>query len=372
MMESNIPLVDLAAQQREIADEVGPVLDEILERTAFVNGPQVDNFERNYASYIGVGHCIGVGNGTDALEMSLRAVGVRPGGEVVIPANTFIATAGAIARAGATPVLVDVDDDYLLIDPSKIEQAITERTQAIIPVHLFGQAAPVELVTEVLGGRDIAIVEDAAQAHGAQRHGARAGTLGLAAGTSFYPGKNLGAAGDAGAVLTSDGEVARKVRLMGNHGSERKYVHESVGFNSRLDTIHAAVLDAKLRRLENWNAARRAAAARYDELLSDVPGIRTPEVMPGNEHVWHLYVVRVARRDEVLSALNSAGVGAGIHYPQAIHQTGAFGYLATGSLPLPVAERAASEILSLPIYPHITAAQQERVADVLREAVRSR
>lgn len=371
-MESSVPLVDLAAQQREIAEEVGPELDAIFERTAFVGGQYVATFERNYASYIGVEHCIGVANGTDALEMSLRAVGVRPGGEVVIPANTFIATAGAVARAGAVPVLVDVDDDYLLMDPDLLERAITPNTQAVIPVHLFGQAAPVEMVDDVLGGRSIAVVEDAAQAQGARRHGASAGTLGRVAGTSFYPGKNLGASGDAGAVLTDDDDVARAVRLMGNHGSERKYVHESIGFNSRLDSIHAAVLDAKLRRLDGWNAARQAAAARYGELLAGMPGVRLPAVMPGNAHVWHLYVVRVQRRDEVLAALNSAGVGAGVHYPEAIHQTGAFRHLAADSMPLPVAERAAAEILSLPIYPHITPEQQERVADVLRRAVGSR
>ncbi|WP_448074042.1 DegT/DnrJ/EryC1/StrS family aminotransferase [Georgenia yuyongxinii] len=368
-MVTHIPLVDLVAQHREIAEDLQAQLESILARAAFVGGAEVAEFERDFARFIGAKSCIGVANGTDALEIALRAVGVRAGGEVLIPANTFIATAGAVARIGAIPVPVDVDDDYLLMDPHHVADAVTPSTQAVVPVHLFGQTAPVEQIQAALEGSDIPVVEDAAQSQGARRHGASAGALGLAAGTSFYPGKNLGAAGDAGAVTTSDEGVARTARLLANHGSERKYEHEIPGFNSRLDTLQAAVLTCKLRRLDRWNGARQAAAARYDKLLADEPRLRLPRTAPGNEHVWHLYVVRVPHRDAVLSAMQERGIGAGIHYPQPVHRTAAFSHLANGRS-LVVSERAAGEILSLPLYPHITADQQQQVVDVLVGALR--
>lgn len=365
-MSSFIPLVDLAAQHLEVADDLVPAMLDVLSRGAFVGGAAVSEFEKDYARYISTEHCVGVANGTDAIEIALRAVGVRAGGEVVIPANTFIATAGAVARIGAVPVLVDVDDRYHLMDPDLVGEALSSKTQAVVPVHLFGQAAPVERIEAVLAASGIPIVEDAAQSQGARRHSRPAGSLGRAAGTSFYPGKNLGAAGDAGAILTDDDDVEQASRLMSNHGSRRKYVHEVPGFNSRLDALQAVVLSAKLRRLDAWNDCRRVAAARYDELLADIPAVRLPATMPGNEHVWHLYVVRVPRRDAVLAALNEQGIGAGIHYPDPVHGTPAFAHLAKqGSLP--VAEKAATEILSLPLHPHITADQQERVSVALRE-----
>jgi dTDP-4-amino-4,6-dideoxygalactose transaminase len=262
-----IPLVDLAAQHREVADEVGIGIADVFARTAFVGGREVDVFEREYAAYVGAAHCIGAGNGTDALELALRAVGVTPGGEVILPANTFIATAEAVSRIGARPVLVDVDDEHLLIDPDRVGGAVTARTQAIVPVHLFGQTAFVEQVRQAVGDTGIPIVEDAAQAQGASRLGRSAGSLGAVAATSFYPGKNLGAAGDAGGVTTDDPDVARTVRLLAAHGSPSKYVHDVVGMNSRLDTVQAVYLLAKLARLEKWNELRREAAARYAELV---------------------------------------------------------------------------------------------------------
>jgi dTDP-4-amino-4,6-dideoxygalactose transaminase len=371
-MNASIPLVDLAAQQAEIADEVRPLLESVLERAAFVGGPEVQRFETDYAEYLGMAHCVSVANGTDALEIALRAVGVGPGSEVVIPANTFIATAEAVVRAGASPVLVDVDDECLLMDPRKVADAITPRTRAVMPVHLFGQAAPVEQILDVLDGSGIEVVEDAAQSQGARRHGKAAGSFGSIAGTSFYPGKNLGAAGDAGAIVTNDADTARLARLLANHGSERKYVHEIVGFNSRLDTLQAVILTAKLARLEKWNDARRRAAEQYQEMLSDLPGVQLPQTLSGNEHVWHLYVVRVMNRDRVLRHLQENGVGAGIHYPEPVHRTEAFRELGLGGSQFPVSERAAEEILSLPLYPHITVEQQERVVDVLREALTAR
>ena len=364
-----VPFVDLASQQAEVDAEVRRGLDEVFATTAFIGGPHVTEFERRYAAFCGVAHCVGVANGTDALELVLRALDVPAGGEVVLPANSFIATAEAVARMGGSPVLVDVDDEHLLMDPDLVASAVTARTAAVVPVHLFGQMAPVEQVLARRGTAGWALVEDAAQSQGATRDGATSGSVGLAAATSFYPGKNLGAAGDAGAVTTGDAALARAVRTIAAHGSATKYVHERLGLNSRLDTVQAVVLLAKLKRLHVWNEARRAAARRYEIMLSDVDGVRLPTVMPGNEHVWHIYGVRVARRDEVMRAVQEAGIGVGIHYPQPIHLTPAFDDLELGPGSFPVAERAATELLSLPMFPHITVAQQEAVVAALRSAI---
>jgi dTDP-4-amino-4,6-dideoxygalactose transaminase len=258
-----------------------------------------------------------------------------------------------------------------LIDSDAVEAAVTERTRAIIPVHLYGQAAPVERLRPIAERIGASIVEDAAQSQGAQRHGKRAGALGHVAATSFYPGKNLGAYGDAGAALTDSPELAARMRMIADHGARRKYEHEVVGLNSRLDSIQAVVLSAKLRRLAGWNAARRAAAGRYDALLAGVPAVARPRVLDGNEHVWHLYVVRVADRDRVLKELHAAGIGAGIHYPVPLHLSEAFATLGYAEGTFPAAERAAREVLSLPLFPEITLAQQERVVSVLASAIRS-
>lgn len=365
----SVPLVDLRAQQDEIDAEVRAGLDEVFAKTSFIGGPAVAEFEKAYADATGIAHCVGVANGTDALELALRAAGVGRDDEVVLPANTFIATAEAVSRIGARPVLVDVDPEFLLIDPAKVEAALTPRTKAIVPVHLFGQTAPVEELLPLAQAHGAVIVEDAAQSQGATRHGRPAGGLGLAAGTSFYPGKNLGAAGDAGAVLTNDPEIAARVRTLSAHGSDRKYVHDLIGVNSRLDTIQAVVLLAKLKRLARWNDLRREAAARYTELLADVPGVRVPSVAPGNVDVWHLYVIRVEERDRVLDELHAAGIGAGIHYPYPVHLTKAYAELGLGPGSFPVAEAAADRILSLPLYPHITADQQARVVSALASAL---
>ena len=365
----SIPFVDLKAQHAEVADEVRAGLDEVFAATAFVGGPAVGTFEAEYAAYVGAAHCVGVANGTDALELALRAVGVHPGGEVIIPANTFIATAEAASRIGAVPVPVDVDPVHLLMDPAAVRAAVGPRTEAIVPVHLFGQVAPVEELGKIAADAGVPLVEDAAQAQGARHNGRSAGTFGLAAGTSFYPGKNLGAAGDGGAVTTSDAEVARTVRVIAAHGSAHKYDHEVIGFNSRLDTIQAVVLSAKLRRLEAWNAGRRAAAARYGELLAGVAGVQLPVTAEGNEDIWHLYVVQVEERDRVLAQLTAAGVGAGIHYPTPVHLTAAYAGLGFGAGAFPVAEAAADRILSLPMFPHLTAEQQAVVVGELSRIV---
>ncbi|MBG0563920.1 DegT/DnrJ/EryC1/StrS family aminotransferase [Actinoplanes aureus] len=361
---NRIPLVDLAAAHAEVAEEVEAGFKRIIATTAFVGGAEVAAFEQEYAEFSGLPHCVGVANGTDALELALRAVGVGPGAEVILPANTFIATAEAVARAGGTVVLVDCDPRTYLIDVEAALAAVTPATRAIAPVHLYGQLAPVERLRAGLAGRDVAIVEDAAQCQGATRHGSGAGAGGIAA-TSFYPGKNLGAYGDAGAVVTASPEWATTVRTLGSHGGLKRYTHDLIGVNSRLDGLQAVVLRAKLARLADWNARRRAAAARYDELLAGLDVV-LPVTLDGNEHVWHIYCVRVPRRDEVLSRLNAAGVGAAIHYPVPVHRTGAFGHLG-GSFPN--AEAAAPELLSLPIYPQITPGQQAQVAEALAAAL---
>ncbi len=371
-MSSSIPLVDLALQHTQISEEVGAGFAEVLAAGDYIGGKAVAAFEQEYAAYTGAGVCVGVANGTDAVELALRAIGVGQGDDVVVPANTFIATAEAVVRAGARPVFVDVDDDALLINPDQVEQVLTERTRAVVPVDLYGQVAPFERLPATLRQRGIAVVEDGAQSQGATRAGRGAGTFGDVAATSFYPGKNLGAYGDAGAVTTAREDLARQVRLLGAHGSPAKYEHMVVGFNSRLDTLQAVVLRAKLRRLDSWNAERRAAAAAYDELLAGTEDVRTPITLAGNEHVWHLYVVRVAERDRVLRELHEEGVGAGVHYPVPVHLTPAMAHLGGAPGQFPVAERAAGQILSLPMFPGITREQQERVVYVLHRAVRGR
>jgi dTDP-4-amino-4,6-dideoxygalactose transaminase len=367
-VSAKIPLVDLGLQHRRIADEVRAGFDRVLEQTSFILGPEAERFEREFAAYSGVGHCVGVGNGTDAVELALRACEIGAGDEVLLPANTFVATAEAVARTGATVVLADCDEYYLL-SPESVAERVTPRTRAIVPVHLYGQVAPMKQLAAAVGP-DVVVIEDAAQSQGARQGGQAGGSFGRAAATSFYPGKNLGAYGDAGAVLTADEEVAGRLRKIRNHGGTAKYEHQLFGMNSRLDGLQAVVLSTKLARLDAWNAERRDAARRYEELLADLPQVVRPQVAEGNEHVWHLYVVRVPRRDEVLAALNTAGIGAGIHYPLPVHLVPAFAFLGQGPGSFPTAEHHMAEILSLPIYPGITEQQQERVAAELRAALR--
>jgi dTDP-4-amino-4,6-dideoxygalactose transaminase len=367
-----VPFVDLRAQMREISDEIRPELEAVYRDAAFIGGPRVAAFEREFAEYIGVEHVIGVGNGTDALELMLLALGVERGAEVILPANTFIATAEAVSRIGAVPVLVDVDPELLLIDPAAVEAAITPRTQAILPVHLFGRVAPMAALSALASRHGLLLVEDAAQAQGARQGRHAAGAVGVAAATSFYPGKNLGAAGDAGAVLTSDEHVARSVRRLGSHGGLGKYEHDRVGSNSRLDVVQAVVLRAKLRRLDAWNVARARAASYYEDRLGSVPGISTPRLRADSADVWHLYVVEVEDRDAVQRQLESAQIGCGVHYPTPIHLTGAYRHLGLRQGAFPVAEAAAHRILSLPMHPHLSQRDQDEVSDVLIASVMGR
>ena len=367
----NVPLVDLKWQHAAVAEEVHTGWEGVLARTAFVLGDEVAEFEKSFAEFCEVDHCVGVGSGTDAIEIALRAAGLGDGDEVIVPANTFIASAVAVLRAGCLPVLVDVDPLTHLLDIDAVAARIGPRTRAVLPVHLYGQMAPIAQLAEVTRSADVLIVEDGAQSQGATQGGAPAGSVGTVAATSFYPGKNLGAYGEAGAVLTNDPNVADASRAIRDHGSTKKYAHDMVGFNSRLDTLQAVVLSAKLRRLAEWNKARQAAAARYGELLAELPDVTLPVVAQGNEPVWHLYVVRVPRRDQVLARLNERGVGAAIHYPVPIHLQPALADLGYAKGEFPVAEEAAGSILTLPLFPGITEEQQAYVAEELAAALKA-
>ena len=369
MRRQPVPLVDLGLQHQAIADEIASPLAELMATGSFVGGPHVGEFEGAFAAFCGARECVGVGNGTDAIELALRAGGIEPDDEVIVPVNTFAATAEAVVRAGAKPVLVDVDPEHLLIDPEAVADAVGPRTRAVVPVHLFGQMAPMEPLRALAQEHDLLLVEDAAQAQGASQHGQAIGSRSRAAATSFYPGKNLGAYGDGGAVLTDDTQLAARVRRIANHGSVVKYRHDEQGFNSRLDAIQAVVLRAKLAHLPAWNAHRRRAAQLYWELLCGLDVVGLPSVASGNEHVWHLFVVRVPERDRVAKRLQTAGIGVGVHYPIPLHLQPAFAHL--GHLPgeFPVGEKAALEILSLPIYPGISLEQQQTVVGALAAAL---
>jgi len=365
---TTIPLVDLAWQHQLIADEVREGFERVIAAAAFILGDEVSRFESDFAAYCGAAHCVGVANGTDALELALRSVGVEPGAEVILPTNSYVATAEAVARCGAVPVLVDCAPTDHLVDPAAVEAAVTGRTAAILPVHLYGDLAPMEALGGIAERHGLAVVEDAAQAQGASRNGQRAGTFGDAAGSSFYPGKNLGAYGDAGAVVTGSDDVAALVRTLRNHGQAATHDHQVVGTNSRLDGLQAVVLNAKLRYLDTWNDLRRRAAATYTDLLRDIDGVEPPNPPPG-EPVWHLFVIQTPRRDDVLARLREAGIQAGVHYPTPIHLMPAWRHLGYGRGAFPAAERRAGQILSLPMFPGITPGQQERVVHELVKAL---
>ncbi len=364
----NIPFVDLQSQYQSIKDEADAAVLGVMERGDFILGGAVGEFEQEFAAYCDVEHCIGVDSGYSALELILRAYNIGPGDEVIAPANTFVATVFAISNTGAKPVLVDCHPESYNIDPAKIEAAITVRTRAIMPVHLYGQSADMDPILELAARHRLYVVEDAAQGHGGRYKGKRTGSLGHAAGFSFYPGKNLGAYGDGGAVVTNDPELADRVRMLRNLGMKVKYHHEIKGFNNRLDTMQAAVLRVKLPRLDDWNAERRRAAATYNDLLSELP-IVTPVVAPEIEHVYHLYVIRTHNRDELMKRLDSAGIASGLHYPIPIHLLPAYAELGYKRGDFPVTESYADEIVSLPIYAELTDEQIAQVVQTIRDFV---
>ena len=363
-----IPFVDLQRQYQTIKEEVDAAVLSVMARGDFVLGEAVDAFEHDYAAYCEADYCVGVDSGYSALELILRAYDIGPGAEVIIPANTFVATAFAVSNTGATPVLVDCDAESYNIDPDKIVAAITPRTRAIMPVHLYGQPADMDPILAVAQQYGLRVVEDAAQGHGARYKGKRTGSLGDAAGFSFYPGKNLGAYGDAGAVVTNDAEVADRVRMLRNLGMKEKYHHVTKGFNHRLDTMQAAVLRVKLRYLDGWNSERRRAAASYARHLAPLP-VTTPSAPTTSEHVYHLYVVRVQHRQELMACLAQAGIASGLHYPIPIHLLPAYAELGHKPGDFPVTEAHAAEIVSLPIYAELTEEQIASVAEVVEQFV---
>jgi dTDP-4-amino-4,6-dideoxygalactose transaminase len=356
-----VPFVDLAAQYAAISSEIGAAMDRVLRRTDFVLGDEVGLFEEEFAEYCEAGYAVGVDSGTSALELALRAFGIGPGDEVITVANTFIATVLAISCAGATPVLVDVDRATSNLDVAQVARAITSRTRAIIPVHLYGQPADMDPILALARRHGIVVVEDACQAHGARYHGRRVGSLGDAAAFSFYPAKNLGAYGDAGAVVTNDAQVAEAVRMLRNYGQREKYHHLLRGYNRRLDSLQAAVLRAKLGHLDAWNAARRECAARYRGFLARSEAI-VPREPAYAESVHHLYVVQVADRDGLRAHLQERGVSTGIHYPIPIHLQPAYADLGYPKGSFPVTEELSRQILSLPMYAELPPEAIEHVA----------
>lgn len=367
-----IPLVDLKAQYASIREEVNAALAGVLEECCFVLGPPVAQFEAEFAAFCGVAHCIGVASGTDALHLIFRALEIGPGDEVIVPAFTFVASALGVSLAGAKPVLVDVRRDDGLIDPDKIEAAITPRTRAILPVHLYGRMADMDRIQQIAAAHDLVVVEDACQAHGASYKGRPAGSVGHAAAFSFYPGKNLGCYGDGGAITTRDAALAERLRLMRNWGSRKKYHHEEVALNSRLDTIQAAVLQVKLKHLARWNALRRKHAAAYDKLLARRSDVVLPApVEAGSEHVHHLYAIRVPDRATKLGWFEQHQVQAGIHYPFPIHRLRAYRNLAPADRSLAESEAWAEECLSLPMFPELTDSQIQYVVHHLLPVRRS-
>jgi dTDP-4-amino-4,6-dideoxygalactose transaminase len=362
----NIPLVDLKKQYASIKQEIDEKVHRILESAYFILGPEGAALEKEFAAYCNVGYAVNVSSGTDALILALKALGIGNGDEVITTPNTFIATAAAVTHVGARPVLVDVNPESFNIDVSLIEKAITRKTKAILPVHLYGQPADMDSVMQLAKKHNLKVVEDACQAHGAEYHGKRVGTFGDIAAFSFYPGKNLGGYGDGGAVVTGNAELAEKVKLFRNHGSPKKYVHDVIGYTARLDEIQAAVLRVKLKYLDGWNAKRRANAAAYTEQLQGLVDrglVLTPKETDGVKHVFHIYLIRVAEssRDKLIEYLNAKGIGAQIHYPIPIHLQKAYKDLGYKQGSFPVAEKLAKTIVSLPMYPELEQNQIEYV-----------
>ena len=367
----SVPFLDLKSQHRSLREDLWRVWDEVLDSAGFIGGSPVEQFEKAFAAFCETKHAVGVGNGTDALLLALKALGIGRGDEVIVPANSFVATAAGVVHAGATPVFVDIDPRTYNIDVNQIENHISPQTKAIIPVHLYGQPADISPVLELAKLYGLKVIEDAAQAHGALYHGRRAGSMGDAACFSFYPGKNLGACGDGGAVVTSDPDLAQSLRRLREHGGLRKYEHDVVGYNSRLDSLQAAALHIKLGFLDQRNEMRRRHAESYRELLSDITGIVTPFVLSGVTSVYHLYMIRVetGSRTDLQDYLKDHGVQTLIHYPIPIHRTRAFAEFRKHDCP--IAEEYAERILSLPMYPELETSQLEYIAGLLSDFIKA-
>ena len=359
-----VPFLDLQAPYREVKDGLDAAAQRVMASGWYILGEEVERFERDYATYCEANHCVGVSSGLDGLHFALRACGIGPGDEVIVPSHTFVATWFAVSQTGATPVPVEPDARTFNLDPTRIEAAVTERTRALVPVHLCGQPADLDPILNIARNHDLKVIEDAAQAHGARYKGKRIGAHGDAVAWSFYPGKNLGALGDGGAVTTNDPEIADRIRVLRNYGSRQKYVNEEQGYNSRLDPIQAALLGVKLKYLDEWNARRAAAAARYQAALAGT-NLELSTVPEWASPVWHLYVVRTQRREALQRHLTEAGIGSLIHYPIPPHLQEAYASLGFKPGDFPIAEAMASEVLSLPMGPHLTTEQQDMVIAAL-------
>ncbi len=362
-----IPFLELKPTYEELRSDLDKAYHRVMDSGWYLLGAELESFEAEFAEYCGVRHCIAVGNGLDALHLILRACDIGPGDEVLVPSFTFIATWLAVSYTGATPVPVEVDPATCNLDPAGIKAAITRRTKAIIPVHLYGQPAAMEECVKIARNYDLKVIEDNAQAQGARCGGRRTGGLGDAAGNSFYPGKNLGAFGDAGAITTNDATLADRVRTLRNYGSKTKYFYEFKGFNSRVDELQAAFLRVKLQKLDDWNARRQAVASFYLKELSEVPDLILPSVAPEMESVWHLFVVRHLHRDVLQRQLTEAGIGTLIHYPVPPHLSDAYRELGLKAGSLPIAEQLSQTVLSLPIGPHLKDEQVEEVVRSLKK-----
>jgi dTDP-4-amino-4,6-dideoxygalactose transaminase len=369
-----VPFLDLPAQQAAIRDELRAALDAVIDGANFVLGPAVDDFERRFAAYLGVHHCVGVNNGTSALHLALLACGIGPGDEVITTPHTWISTSWAISYVGATPVYADIDPTTFNLDPAQVERRITAKTKALLPVHLYGQSADLGALARVAERHGLLLIEDAAQAHGARWQGRRVGSFGRAACFSFYPGKNLGAFGEGGAVVTDDDRLAEHVRRLRDHGQQSRHHHVDLGYNMRMEGVQGAVLAVKLRHLDTWNAARARHARRYHEQLAGTPQLLLPAEGTAGSHVWHLFVVRLpgAARDEVRAGLAAAGVATAIHYPTLVPFQPAYAYLGHRPGDFPVAEAVAASCLSLPMFPELTEAQIDHAAATLRAALSPR
>jgi dTDP-4-amino-4,6-dideoxygalactose transaminase len=365
---NKVAFVDLYQQHQAIEEELVEVFRRVLRKSSFILGPEVVAFEKEFAAYVGAADCIAVNNGTTALQLVLAALGIGPGDEVITVANTFIATAEAICAVGARPVFVDVDPVSYTMDPELVEAAITPNTKALLPVHLYGQAADVDALLEIARRHNLHLVEDACQAHGATYKGRKAGSLGVAGCFSFYPGKNLGCLGEGGAVVTSNPELAQRMRMLRDHGSVKKYEHSLPGYNFRLEGLQGGFLSVKLRHLDRWNARRREVAKLYNELLSET-SLGLPVEMGWGDHVYHLYVIQADDREALRNALNAAGVECGLHYPVPLHLQAAYANLGYEKGSFPVSEHLSSHILSLPMHPFITDEEVKRVASVLLESL---
>lgn len=365
-MTIRVPFVDLRAQYRKLKAEIDTALTAVLEEAAFIRGRYVEAFERAYAAAHGVRHCIGVGNGTDALFVALRALGIGPGDEVLVPALTWISTAEVVSLVGARPVFVDIEPDYYTLDPQRAEELITERTRAMIPVHLYGHPADMDPLLELANRYGLAVIEDCAQAHFARYRGRPVGTFSRVAAFSFYPSKNLGAYGDAGALITNEDALAHFIRIFTNHGSLTKHEHDIEGINSRLDGLQAAILSVKLRYIQQWNRQRAEHAQLYHELLADLDTIVLPRIRPGCTHVFHLFVIRTPLRDELQQYFTEHGIDTQIHYPRALPFVPAYRRFGHRPEDFPVAWRYQHELLSLPMYPELTEAQIRYVAEKLK------